>query len=132
MDPPESDTIRLQDIPLAGSALSHGSFPTNMEAGTVNTRITASLSLDRPTLSWVRSKTVRSFRRWENQRTRTASPERRLRRKGIEEVMKTRKLGNTGLVIPAIGFGCMGLSSVYGAADEATSIAVIHRATSWA
>ena len=42
--------------------------------------------------------------------------------------MKTRKLGNTGLVIPAIGFGCMGLSSVYGAADEATSIAVIHRA----
>jgi aryl-alcohol dehydrogenase-like predicted oxidoreductase len=32
------------------------------------------------------------------------------------------------VTIPAIGFGCMGLSSVYGAADEATSIQVIHRA----
>ena len=42
--------------------------------------------------------------------------------------MQTRKLGTTGVDIPAIGFGCMGLSSVYGAADDATSIAVIHRA----
>ncbi len=42
--------------------------------------------------------------------------------------MKTRKLGNTGIEIPAIGLGCMGMSSVYGAADDATSIAVIHRA----
>jgi len=42
--------------------------------------------------------------------------------------MNTRKLGNTGIDIAAIGFGCMGLSSVYGAADDATSIAVIHRA----
>jgi aryl-alcohol dehydrogenase-like predicted oxidoreductase len=42
--------------------------------------------------------------------------------------MKTRKLGRTGVDIPAIGFGCMGLSSVYGTADDATSIAVIHRA----
>jgi aryl-alcohol dehydrogenase-like predicted oxidoreductase len=42
--------------------------------------------------------------------------------------MKTRKLGNSGVDIPAIGFGCMGLSSVYGAADEAESIRVIHRA----
>src|SRR6476659_1390337 len=42
--------------------------------------------------------------------------------------MKTRKLGNTGLDIPAIGLGCMGMSSVYGAADDATSISVIHRA----
>ena len=45
-----------------------------------------------------------------------------------EESMKTRELGNTGIDIPAIGFGCMGLSSVYGAADDATSIGVIHRA----
>ncbi len=42
--------------------------------------------------------------------------------------MKTRKLGNTDVAIPAIGLGCMGMSSVYGAADDATSIAVIHRA----
>ena len=42
--------------------------------------------------------------------------------------MKTRKLGNTGIEIPAIGLGCMGMSSVYGAADDVTSIAVIHRA----
>ena len=42
--------------------------------------------------------------------------------------MKTRKLGNTGVDIPAIGLGCMGMSSVYGAADDATSISVIHRA----
>jgi aryl-alcohol dehydrogenase-like predicted oxidoreductase len=45
-----------------------------------------------------------------------------------EDGMKTRKLGNTGIEIPAIGLGCMGMSSVYGAADDATSIAVIHRA----
>jgi aryl-alcohol dehydrogenase-like predicted oxidoreductase len=42
--------------------------------------------------------------------------------------MQTRKLGNTSVAIPAIGLGCMGMSSVYGAADDATSIAVIHRA----
>ena len=42
--------------------------------------------------------------------------------------MKTRKLGNTRIEIPAIGLGCMGMSSVYGAADDATSVAVIHRA----
>jgi aryl-alcohol dehydrogenase-like predicted oxidoreductase len=42
--------------------------------------------------------------------------------------MKTRKLGTTGVDIPAIGLGCMGMSSVYGAADDATSISVIHRA----
>ena len=42
--------------------------------------------------------------------------------------MKTRNLGTTGIDIPAIGLGCMGMSSVYGAADDATSIAVIHRA----
>jgi aryl-alcohol dehydrogenase-like predicted oxidoreductase len=42
--------------------------------------------------------------------------------------MKTRKLGSTGVDLPAIGLGCMGMSSVYGAADDATSIAVIHRA----
>src|SRR6476661_1055696 len=42
--------------------------------------------------------------------------------------MRTRKLGTTGVDIPAIGLGCMGMSSVYGAADDATSISVIRRA----
>ncbi|HEX3276427.1 MAG TPA: aldo/keto reductase, partial [Gemmatimonadales bacterium] len=42
--------------------------------------------------------------------------------------MKTRPLGTTGLRLPAIGYGCMGLSSVYGQADATASIAVIHRA----
>jgi aryl-alcohol dehydrogenase-like predicted oxidoreductase len=42
--------------------------------------------------------------------------------------MKTRKLGTTSVDIPAIGLGCMGMSSVYGAADDATSISVVHRA----
>jgi aryl-alcohol dehydrogenase-like predicted oxidoreductase len=42
--------------------------------------------------------------------------------------METRRLGNTEVDIPAMGLGCMGMSSVYGAADDATSIAVIHRA----
>ena len=42
--------------------------------------------------------------------------------------MHTRKLGNTGVDLPAIGLGCMGMSSVYGTADDAESIRVIHRA----
>jgi aryl-alcohol dehydrogenase-like predicted oxidoreductase len=42
--------------------------------------------------------------------------------------MKTRTLGTTGIDIPAIGLGCMGMSSVYGTANDAESIAVIHRA----
>jgi aryl-alcohol dehydrogenase-like predicted oxidoreductase len=45
--------------------------------------------------------------------------------------MKTRKLGNTGLEISAIGLGCMGMAGTngfYGPADDARSIGVIHRA----
>jgi aryl-alcohol dehydrogenase-like predicted oxidoreductase len=45
-----------------------------------------------------------------------------------EDGMKTRKLGTTGIDLPAIGLGCMGLSSVYGAAEDGPSIALIHRA----
>src|SRR5437867_4331326 len=45
-----------------------------------------------------------------------------------EDCMETRKLGKTEVDIPAIGLGCMGMSSVYGAADDAISISVIHRA----
>jgi aryl-alcohol dehydrogenase-like predicted oxidoreductase len=42
--------------------------------------------------------------------------------------MKTRKLGNSGIDISAIGLGCMSMSPVYGPTDDVTSIATIHRA----
>ncbi len=42
--------------------------------------------------------------------------------------MKTRKLGSQGLEVSAIGLGCMGMSQSYGPADEAESIATLHRA----
>jgi aryl-alcohol dehydrogenase-like predicted oxidoreductase len=42
--------------------------------------------------------------------------------------MKTRKLGNQGLEVSAIGLGCMGMSEFYGATDEVESIATIHLA----
>ena len=41
--------------------------------------------------------------------------------------MEQRKLGSGGLVVSAEGLGCMGMSEFYGPADEAESIAVIHR-----
>ncbi len=42
--------------------------------------------------------------------------------------MKMRKLGRSGPEVSAVGLGCMGMSAFYGGADEAQSIAVIHRA----
>jgi aryl-alcohol dehydrogenase-like predicted oxidoreductase len=42
--------------------------------------------------------------------------------------MQTRKLGNKGPEVSAIGLGCMGMSAFYGPADDATSIEVIHGA----
>lgn len=43
--------------------------------------------------------------------------------------MKTRKLGNSGLEVSAIGFGCMGMSFSYGpAGDLKEMIALVHRA----
>jgi len=45
-------------------------------------------------------------------------------------MMKTRKLGNQGLVVSTLGLGCMGMSEFYGASDEVESIATIHRALS--
>ncbi|CAN7449831.1 aldo/keto reductase [Mesorhizobium sp. LjRoot246] len=42
--------------------------------------------------------------------------------------LETRKLGSQGLEVSAIGLGCMGMSQSYGPADEAGSIATLHRA----
>jgi aryl-alcohol dehydrogenase-like predicted oxidoreductase len=42
--------------------------------------------------------------------------------------MQKRKLGNNNLEVSAIGLGCMGMSDYYGEANEAESIATVHRA----
>jgi aryl-alcohol dehydrogenase-like predicted oxidoreductase len=42
--------------------------------------------------------------------------------------MQQRTLGSQGLVVSAMGLGCMGMSEFYGHGDEAESIATIHRA----
>src|SRR5258708_37578591 len=40
----------------------------------------------------------------------------------------TRVLGGQGLIVSALGLGCMGMSQSYGPADERESIATVHRA----
>src|SRR5882672_2641617 len=42
--------------------------------------------------------------------------------------MEQRHLGSHGLVVSAMGLGCMGMSEFYGGHDDAESIATIHRA----
>jgi aryl-alcohol dehydrogenase-like predicted oxidoreductase len=42
--------------------------------------------------------------------------------------MEQRKLGTRGLVVSAMGLGCMTMTSSYGSANEAEAIATIHRA----
>ena len=43
-------------------------------------------------------------------------------------MIPTRALGQQGLVVSALGLGCMGMSQSYGPADEQESIATIYRA----
>src|SRR5579871_6890081 len=42
--------------------------------------------------------------------------------------MQRRRFGQTDLMVSVIGLGCYGMSGVYGPADDAESIATIHRA----
>lgn len=42
--------------------------------------------------------------------------------------METRQLGKNGPAVSAIGLGCMGMSGLYGRADENESIATVHAA----
>jgi aryl-alcohol dehydrogenase-like predicted oxidoreductase len=67
-----------------------------------------------------------SRRRWLSVRPRVAgfqpTPETR------DMTLQRRKLGSQGLEVSAIGLGCMGMSQSYGPADEAESIATLHRA----
>ena len=42
--------------------------------------------------------------------------------------MNNRKLGSSGPEVSAIGLGCMGMSGIYGPADETESVATIHAA----
>ena len=45
-----------------------------------------------------------------------------------DTMIPTRVPGRQGLIVPALGLGCMGMSQSYGPADERESIATIHRA----
>jgi len=42
--------------------------------------------------------------------------------------MKSRKLGKNGLIVPAEGLGCSGMTGDYGIRDDVESVATIHRA----
>jgi aryl-alcohol dehydrogenase-like predicted oxidoreductase len=47
---------------------------------------------------------------------------------GKKGTMEQRRLGTQGLVVSAIGLGCMGMTGAYGTGDEREGIATIHRA----
>jgi aryl-alcohol dehydrogenase-like predicted oxidoreductase len=42
--------------------------------------------------------------------------------------MKQRELGRSGLMVSAIGLGCMGMSQAYGTRDDEESVRTLHRA----
>jgi aryl-alcohol dehydrogenase-like predicted oxidoreductase len=44
------------------------------------------------------------------------------------KTLKTRKLGQQGLTVSALGLGCMGMSQSYGTPDDAESLATLDRA----
>jgi aryl-alcohol dehydrogenase-like predicted oxidoreductase len=46
----------------------------------------------------------------------------------VNETIRKRPLGSTGVEVHPISLGCMGMSGVYGASDEAESMATIHAA----
>src|SRR5260221_1745555 len=46
----------------------------------------------------------------------------------LDAMIPTRALGQQGLIVSALGLGCMGMSQSYGLADEQESIATIYRA----
>jgi aryl-alcohol dehydrogenase-like predicted oxidoreductase len=46
----------------------------------------------------------------------------------IENTLKSRQLGSTGLAVFSLTLGCMGMSAIYGSADDDESIATIHAA----
>lgn len=46
----------------------------------------------------------------------------------MAEVWGTRRLGAAGPEVFALGLGCMGMSGMYGASDDAESVRTIHRA----
>jgi aryl-alcohol dehydrogenase-like predicted oxidoreductase len=43
-------------------------------------------------------------------------------------MLKTRKLGKTGVAVSSIGLGCMGMSEFYGPADDGVSVDLLRRA----
>jgi hypothetical protein len=47
---------------------------------------------------------------------------------GAPDQVRRCRLGSEGLVVGALGLGCMGMIGLYGPSDERESIATIHRA----